>query len=69
MAQDEVHDSRLVGLVGATGSGSAGIRSLRRAVFLSLLVQVFSPDCLSARSASMSSELAVDDWDAPLPLF
>lgn len=48
MGQDEVHDCRLIGLIGATGSGSAGIRSLRRVVFLSLLVQAFSLDCLSA---------------------
>lgn len=58
VAQDEeVHESRLVGLVGATG-----IRSLRRVVFLNLLVQVFSLECLSDWS-SMSSEMAVDDWD------
>jgi hypothetical protein len=72
VAQDDVvHDSRLVGLVGATGSGSgcAGIRSLRRAVLLSLLVQVFSLDCLSIWLSGMSSELAVDDCDIPFALF
>jgi hypothetical protein len=70
VAQDDVvHDSKLVGIVGlAKGTGS-GIRSLRRAVFLSLLVQIFSLDCLSVWSASMSSEAVVGDWDIPFALF